>query len=383
MSDTPKPPRKPRAARTPKTGTETSTKPRKPRAKRATTRIPKNNPPQKQFHLLRSSVIMVLVCLCALLAWGYWGLLKTIDVPTAGYKLQIDKGQHYADVIEQLNSDGVLPSTVWAKLYLRFHTTKPLQTGTYLFKPPLNTMQLLAQLSNGEGLVMTKITVVEGISFKQLRQQLARHPQVKQTLSHKTDSEVLALLGIEERHPEGLFAPDTYIFPPDETDIKILSRLYQQQQKILKQAWANRAANLPYQSPYDALIMASIVEKETANAAERPQIAGVFVRRLQQGMRLQTDPTVIYGMGDSYNGNIRKTDLLTYTPYNTYRINGLPPTPIALPSKAAIEAALNPAAGTEVYFVAKGDGTGRHTFSTTLNEHNRAVQAYLQARKGP
>ena len=189
-------------------------------------------------------------------------------------------------------------------------------------------------------------------------------------------------LGLTETHPEGLFAPDTYIFPPNETDVKILKRLYHQQQSILQKAWAGRAANLPYRSAYEALIMASIVEKETGNKIERAQIAGVFVRRLQVGMRLQTDPTVIYGMGDSYNGNIRKADLLTFTPYNTYRINGLPPTPIALPSKAAIEAALHPAESNAVYFVAKGDGSGTHNFTDNLAAHNQAVQAYLQARKG-
>lgn len=228
---------------------------------------------------------------------------------------------------------------------------------------------------------MTKITVIEGTTFKQLRQQIEKNSEIKQTLLGKSDVEVLAMLGVPIQHPEGLFAPDTYIFALDDTDLKVLKRLYQQQEKILNKAWQNRAENLPYKTPYEALIMASIVEKETGAAAERPLIAGVFINRLRIGMRLQTDPTVIYGMGDNYNGNIRKSDLLTYTPYNIYKINGLPPTPIALPSKAAIEAALQPAKTQALYFVAKGDGSGEHTFSDSLAAHNQAVADYLQSRR--
>lgn len=358
-----------------------STTAKSPAATRRTT-TRKNTPAPgmtAKFRLLGSGLVLLML---ALTLWLYLGLWRTLALPADGYRLHIEQGESYAEALDDLESKDVIPSALLAKVYLKLQHRKPLQTGTYLFKPPLTAARLLNQLASGQGLMMNRITIIEGTTFKQLRQQLAANDEVRQTLAGKSEAEVLALIGVEEGHPEGLFAPDTYIFPPDETDVKILRRLYQQQQKILHKAWAGRAANLPYQSPYEALIMASIVEKETGNKAERPQIAGVFIRRLQLGMRLQTDPTVIYGMGDNYTGNIRKADLLAYTPYNTYRINGLPPTPIALPSKAAIEAAMHPAPGDAIYFVAKGDGSGRHNFSATLDEHNQAVNAYLQARKG-
>ena len=367
------------------------TKPRQARTKSATgdkppaKRVTNNKKrvaekPPRRFMLVIVSALLLTVL--SLSTWVYLGLYQRVNIPATGYKLSVERGQFYADVLVKLDQDKVLPSTMLAKLYLKVSKPKALQTGTYLFKPPLTALSLLRQLTHGQGLIMNKITIIEGSTFKQLRAQLKNNGDVKQTISSLSDSEVLALIGASEPHPEGLFAPDTYIFAVNESDVKILKRLYQQQQQIVDKAWANRAPNLPYKNAYEALIMASIVEKETGNKIERPAIAGVFVRRLQQGMRLQTDPTVIYGLGDSYNGNIRKADLLAFTEYNTYRINGLPPTPIALPSKAAIEAALHPAAGDAVYFVAKGDGSGTHNFSATLSQHNQAVNAYLQARKG-
>ena len=323
----------------------------------------------------------VMVVILAVSLWLYQGLWSPLAISSSGYKISIEKGSSYSQVIQQLEKDQLLPSSILAKAYLKFNAPKNLQIGTYLFKQPISLVRLLAQLSKGEGLVMTKITIIEGTTFKQLRQQIEKNSDIKQTLIGKSDAEVLSILGVPLQHPEGLFAPDTYVFALDESDVKVLKRLYQQQEKILAKAWQNKAANLPYKTPYDALIMASIVEKETGAAKERPLIAGVFINRLRIGMRLQTDPTVIYGMGVSYNGDIRKSDLLAYTPYNTYKINGLPPTPIALPSKAAIEAALQPAQTQALYFVAKGDGSGEHTFSDTLVAHNQAVAAYLQARR--
>lgn len=383
-------PRKPKAK-----SNETQTKPRTNRSKTATqstqqtekkprvttkkTVSPKNNTVKKNY--LKVVIASMVVVILAISLWLYQGLFTALAIPSTGYKLAVEKGSSYSQVIQKLEQDQLLPNSFLAKGYLKLNSPKNLKIGTYLFKQPVSLVQLLTQLSKGEGLVMTKITVIEGTTFKQLRQQLAKNPDIKQTISQKSDSEVLAILGVSAPHPEGLFAPDTYIFALDETDIKVLKRLYQQQEKILAKAWQNKAANLPYKTPYEALIMASIVEKETGAAAERPLIAGVFINRLRLGMRLQTDPTVIYGMGDSYNGNIRKSDLLSYTPYNTYKINGLPPTPIALPSKAAIEAALQPQATQALYFVAKGDGSGEHNFSETLAAHNQAVADYLQARR--
>ncbi|RYZ77967.1 MAG: endolytic transglycosylase MltG, partial [Moraxellaceae bacterium] len=192
----------------------------------------------------------------------------------------------------------------------------------------------------------------------------------------KSDSERLQILNLPVTHPEGWFFPDTYRFSKGTTDVEILTQAYNAMRKTLDELWASKAENLPYTSAYQALIMASIVEKETGIASERFDVAGVFVRRLKIGMRLQTDPTVIYGMGDNYSGNIRRQDLLTPTPYNTYTINGLPPTPIALPSKASIEAALHPAEGKSLYFVATGNGG--HNFSDSLEQHNQAVARYLK-----
>ncbi len=373
-------PRKPRQPRQPRASTTSEND--KPVIARKRTTTPKKSvpPPKKSVKLPIFSLLLVVLLLTS--GWIYWGLWRPLALPAQGYKLTIAQGGSYNEIIRQMDSDDVLNSQLLAKLYIKVAKPKTVHTGTYLFKSPMSLVKLLTQLAKGEGLMMTKITVIEGTTFKQLRAQLAKNNEVKQTLTTKTDEEVLLALGLTETHPEGLFAPDTYVFPPNDSDVKILKRLYQQQQRILEKAWANRAPNLPYKSAYEALIMASIVEKETGNKIERAQIAGVFVRRLQMGMRLQTDPTVIYGLGDSYNGNIRKADLLAFTPYNTYKINGLPPTPIALPSKAAIEAAVHPTESSNVYFVAKGDGSGTHNFSDNLVAHNQAVQAYLQARKG-
>lgn len=339
-------------------------------------------PSAKRHKILLVTLSMVFIVLLGIAFSAYWSLWRNLSLPSAGYKLHIERGTNYSQVLAKMGEDGLVANLWLAKLYLKLSQAKTLQTGTYLFKEPSSLAQLLSQLAKGEGLMTIKLTVIEGTTFKQLLAQLAARNDVKQTLTNQNQQQILQSLAIDVAHPEGLFAPDTYVFPLDESDSKILKRLYQQQQKILQQAWQTRADNLPYKNPYEALIMASIVEKETGAAAERPQIAGVFVKRLQLGMRLQTDPTVIYGMGDSYNGNIRKSDLLTYTPYNTYKINGLPPTPIALPSKAAIYAALNPVVNDNVYFVAKGDGSGTHTFSATLAQHNQAVAEYLQARRG-
>ena len=201
-----------------------------------------------------------------------------------------------------------------------------------------------------------------------------KHPQIKHTIGKLSKQEIMIKLELAGIHHEGQFLPDTYHFPKQLTDIEFLKRAHSSLQSVLNEEWANRATGLLYENSYEALIMASIVEKETGQASERKQIAGVFIRRLEKRMRLQSDPTVIYGMGDKYKGNIRKQDLLRDTPYNTYRRRGLPPTPIALPGRDAIHAALHPTEGNALYFVSRGDG--RHQFSATLKEHNNAVIKY-------
>jgi UPF0755 protein len=215
---------------------------------------------------------------------------------------------------------------------------------------------------------------VEGWTFRQLLSALRRHEAVRDTLDGLSDEAIMARLGYPGKHPEGRFLPETYQFPRGTSDLEFLRRAYDGMQRALAAAWQGRAEDLPLDSPHEALVLASIVEKETGLASERARIAGVFVRRLRRGMRLQTDPTVIYGLGEAFDGNLRRRDLAADTPYNTYTRAGLPPTPICLPGKAAIEAVMHPAHGTSLYFVARGDGS--HQFSDTLEAHNRAVQKY-------
>jgi UPF0755 protein len=248
-----------------------------------------------------------------------------------------------------------------------------LQAGEYALTPGLTPPALLERIVAGQ-VIQYPLTVVEGWTFRQLRQALAAHPKLVQTLAGLSDAEIMTRLGRPGDHPEGRFLPDTYHFPAGFTDAAFLRRALTAMDQRLADLWKRRSPAAPLQEPYQALILASIIEKETGMAAERAEIAGVFARRLRQGMRLQTDPTVIYGLGEAFDGNLRRRDLETDTPYNTYTRAGLPPTPIALPGLAALEAAVNPADGDTLYFVA--DGEGGHVFSRTLEEHNRAVRRY-------
>lgn len=252
-----------------------------------------------------------------------------------------------------------------------------IKAGDYEITENLTPLLLLDELVKGQK-VTVAVQFIEGQTFAQLRQVLDKHPELKHETTGLPDTEVLKLVGAEENHPEGLFFPDTYHVGRAATDVAVLKLAYKTLKEHLKTAWEARTAQAPYSSPYQALIMASIVEKETGAAAERPLIAAVFLNRLRLNMRLQTDPTVIYGMGALYDGNIRKKDLQTDTPYNTYTRGGLPPTPIAMPSLGAIRAALNPAESNALYFVARGDGS--HEFSENLAAHNRAVNRFQRAQ---
>jgi len=248
-----------------------------------------------------------------------------------------------------------------------------LKTGEYEIVPGMTALQLMDHLVSGRT-VQYKVTLLEGWTFAQVRAEIEKSDVLRQTLKGLDDAVVMERLGHPGQHPEGRFFPDTYNVTRKTTDLELLGRAHERMQEVLREAWEKRADGLPYKNAEEPLIMASIVEKETGLAAERPQIASVFVQRLKRGMRLQTDPTVIYGIGKSYDGDIRRRDLETDTPYNTYTRDGLPPTPIAMPGRDAIEAALNPAASDALYFVARGDGS--HVFSRTLEEHNRAVAKY-------
>jgi UPF0755 protein len=306
---------------------------------------------------------------------GYLAWVATSDVrlPTTPYEFTVHPGQGLKAVGRQLAADDVLWES--ESLWILGRVTgkaQRVQAGTYRLDRPMSALDILDKLARGD-VVFVEALFVEGITLKQWLAQLAAHPRVKQTLAGKTDAELRAALG-EEQSLEGWLFPDTYKFAPGTTDLEILKRAHGIMKKRVADMWATRDTTIPLKTPYEALILASIVEKETGSASERPVIASVFANRLKKGMRLQTDPTVIYGMGDKYDGNIRKRDLTTDTPWNTYTRDGLPPTPIAMPGAAALRAATQPAQTEYLYFVSRRDGS--HEFTRSLEEHNRAVAKY-------
>ena len=254
---------------------------------------------------------------------------------------------------------------------------RAIKAGSYEISPGVTPWQLLEKLTAGD-VTQTEIVIVEGKTFRELRAKLNAHPDLKHDAADLSEAEILQRIGASTPHPEGYFFPDTYLFAKQSSDLTIYRRAHQALQKRLASAWEQRDPSVPYKNMAEALIMASIVEKETGAAADRGKVASVFVNRLKRGMLLQTDPTVIYGLGERFDGNLRKADLLADTPYNTYTRTGLPPTPISLPGMASIQAALNPPATDYLYFVARGDGTS--VFSRSLEEHNRAVNKYQRGR---
>ncbi|MHA3079763.1 endolytic transglycosylase MltG [Acinetobacter sp. ANC 5502] len=297
--------------------------------------------------------------------------------PVQGEKqfVSINAGDNYSRLIDRLARQHKVHFPWVLKIYQKLMIHDTLKAGVYEIKRGMSVRQVLSMMSNSDNAQMSRILVIDGTTFKQLVEKLRKDPLIEKTVVNLPEDQMVQALGIPYSNLEGLFAPNTYFYNKGESDKKILLDLYQHQMENLNAAWANRDPNLPYKNKYEALIMASIIEKETSLNSELNQVAGVFIRRLQQGMRLQTDPTVIYGMGDKYTGKLTKDDLRTPTVYNTYTMAGLPPTPIALPGKKAIEAAMHPDHSDNVYFVATGNGG--HKFSATLAEHNQAVQQYL------
>lgn len=288
--------------------------------------------------------------------------------------VMVKPGSSARSIASELERQGLMPRPLYFTWMARWQDkAHRLQSGEYALSAGMRPQELLDAMVSGK-VVEYPLTLIEGWTFVQLRQALTAHEFITHTLDGVSDAGIMEKLGRPGMHPEGRFYPDTYRFPRGTADIDVLRRAYQAMESKLDALWGQRAEGLPYRTPYEALIMASIVERETAVAAERFAIAGVFVRRLQKGMRLQTDPTVIYGLGENYDGNLRRRDLRADTPYNTYTRAGLPPTPIAMPGAAAIEAALHPEDGDALYFVSRGDGS--HVFSATLEEHNRAVVKY-------
>lgn len=296
----------------------------------------------------------------------------------AGQSVQVTAGSNLSQFSQQLYKQNISPlPSLYLDIYGRLEgVAGQIKAGEYRLESGMTLPQLLDRIVAGE-VVQHQFTIIEGMTVSQLLAALKSMPQIVNTID--TDDiqspALMALIDADVPSAEGWFLPETYHFPTGTTDKTFLKRAYRAMQQTLDEAWQHHADDLPYESPYQALIMASIIEKETGIAEERARIAGVFVRRLQKGMRLQTDPTVIYGMGSAFDGNIRRKDLRTDTPYNTYTRHGLPPTPIALPGRDSIQAALNPADGDSLYFVATGED-GRHYFSSTLREHNKAVQKY-------
>jgi len=293
--------------------------------------------------------------------------------------LSIQPGMSLAAVVDELAETGWFDYPVYLRIEgRRKGVARAIKTGEYLIEPGATAIALLETLVKGE-VMQHALTLLEGWTFKQIMAAIHASPFIRNTLSSTDAKFVMKEIGYPGYSSEGRFFPDTYHFPNGTTDVAFLRRAFDTMQTILQDAWDKRVFDLPYQSSYEALIMASIVEKETGAADERGKIAGVFVRRLRKNMKLQTDPTVIYALGDAYDGDIRRGDLSLDSPFNTYRHKGLPPTPIAAPGREAIHAALQPAPGGELYFVAMGNG--RHYFSHTLEEHNKAVAEYQLGRK--
>jgi len=328
---------------------------------------------------LLSLGVWIALTLAVVAAAYVWAIQRPVALSAPRIDVLIEPGNVRA-VVRQLHQAGMPlheEAFVWMARLSGYDTQ--LKAGAYEFVRGDTPWTVLERMASGDT-QHTRLTFVEGWTYQRIRQALRDDAKVTQTLETVSDAQLLARLGSTHRSPEGLFHPDTYVFTPGATDFDILRRAHQAQQQLLQTLWETRNDGLPLQTPYEALILASIVEKETGHAADRGRVAGVFINRLRIGMPLQTDPTVIYGMGSAYQGRIRRRDLQADTPWNTYTRGGLPPTPIASPSKAALLATLHPEAHDFLYFVARGDGTSE--FSKTLTEHNRAVRRFILSRTG-
>ncbi len=320
---------------------------------------------------LLSSLLVVLVAL----AWGWHAFrVEPLAFRESPIRLTVPAGANVRSVAQALRAQGVEvdPARLWLWYKLRGHDGK-LKAGTYALESPLTIDSLLDKLVRGDVLI-TSIRFIEGWTFQQMRDAIDANPELEHETRGLDEAELMRRIGADESRPEGLFFPDTYRFSPGASDLEIYRSAYRSLQRTLNAAWQARAPGLPYRTPYEALVLASIVEKETGLSEERDKIAAVFVNRLRRGMLLQSDPTTIYGLGARFDGNLRKHDLQADTAYNTYTRAGLPPTPIALVGKASIEAVMRPAGIAALYFVSRGDGTSE--FSTDLANHNRAVSRY-------
>lgn len=326
----------------------------------------------------------ILLLTCLMIGWGWISYRTALTEPVVTDKkiIRIEKGDSINKIIIKLHDVQIDVDSSWFKfIAYQKNLSDKLKVGEYELTKGLTIPQILTLFAQGKT-HQYSITFPEGWNFKQILQKLNQHSDLRHTLDGMDNQAIMMKLNADKKHPEGLFFPDTYFFAKNASDFSILKLAYSKMQRVLSEEWQHKERDLPLQNAYQALILASIVEKETAVPAERPLIAGVFIQRLKMGMLLQTDPTVIYGMGDHYHGNITRQDLHTPTPYNTYIIKGLPPTPIAMPGKEAIRAVLHPAKTNNLYFVARGN-SGEHVFSATLKAHNDAVDQFQRHVKKP
>ncbi|GAB6197499.1 endolytic transglycosylase MltG [Lysobacter xanthus] len=325
--------------------------------------------------------LLLLVAIAAALAGAWYLYAGFADAPLRGVKpgtsIVVRQGDSLPVVVRKLREAGVQGTSLeWSALAKQLGAAGRIQVGEYELEPGMTPRTLLVDMRDGR-VVQHKVTIVEGWNIRDVRAALAKAEPLVHDAGKLDDAALMARLGHAGQHPEGRFLPETYVFTRGDSELDVLRRAYAGMEKALDAAWRARRPDTVLKTPDEMLVLASIVEKETGIAEERPAIAGLFERRLKLGMLLQTDPTVIYGMGRAYAGNIRKVDLQTDTPYNTYTRAGLPPTPIAMPGVAALQAVANPAPGDALYFVAVGDGSGRHLFAKSLAEHQQNVRKYL------
>ena len=329
---------------------------------------------------LKRLLLLLFLCGFGFVGWLAWFATTPISLASTPLEFEVPSGASLRAAAQQLAATG-FGFAPWQFVLLGRLSGKSteIKAGSYEAEAGITPWQLLMKLSRGD-VTQSEVLFLEGKTFHDYRAALDGNPDLRHDTTGLSDRDILARLGAREGSPEGLFFPDTYLFAKQSSDLEILRRAYRNLQKRLDREWQARDPTLPFKSPYEGLILASIIEKETGSPADRPEVAAVFVNRLRQGMLLQTDPTVIYGLGARFNGNLRKQDLTTDTPYNTYTRLGLPPTPIAMPGLASLQAAFHPAASQNLYFVARGDGSSK--FSRTLEEHNRAVAKYQRHQGG-
>ena len=314
--------------------------------------------------------------LAVLGAGGYaaWYVKSPVGMSAESVEIEVPPGTRFRGTVALLERSGVRVKSSHFEILARLlGRERDVKAGNYLLTQPITPVELLDKLTRGD-VTQAEIRLIEGWTFAQFRQALDASPDLKHDTAGIEDAEVLKRIQAAENHPEGLFFPDTYLFAKGSSDVAVFRRAYRSQMRHLQNEWKVKAANVPYKTPYEALIMASIIEKETGRPEERDQIGGVLVNRLRIGMRLQVDPTIIYGLGASFDGNLKKVHLLEDGPYNTYTRAGLPPTPIAMPGLASIRAAVRPGKTDALYYVSRGDGTSQ--FSRNLSDHNRAVSKY-------